>query len=133
MKKFIAILCLAVASVSLVWKIAAMAFSLQPATTRTTVIVAPDGTTTTRTETLGKVITVHNLSAAEGTQLVVKDGTVVPLGTGQVTTSAPFVGAVNNVLAWASIVLLLIAGLWLYRSPAKPKTVKPDPAPAPAA
>jgi hypothetical protein len=117
----------------LIWKCATLALTLQSATAHiATTTVEPDGTQTTTTETLGKIVTIARISAAEGTQLLVKDGTVKPIGAGQVTTSTPLVDTINSILSWISLALLFIAGLFLYCCSGKTKkerAAKPEPDP----
>jgi len=116
MKKIIAILCIFTAAASLIWKGAERVFTTphSPAATRTIATVDPEGAQTTKTEPLGKVVTIARISVAEGTQLIVKDGKIEPVGAGQVITDKPLVDTINNALSWASLALLFIAGLFLY-------------------
>ncbi|MDR1011962.1 MAG: hypothetical protein LBM04_12715 [Opitutaceae bacterium] len=127
MKKLIAILCMLVAAVSLAWKLAGFAFTLQPSTTRTIVITNPDGSSGTQTVALGKLVTVTRLTAVEGTQFIVQNGTLETIGSGQFSMDTPLVATFNDILFWTSIALLFIAGLALYRTLAP----KPPPAPIP--
>ena len=133
MKKIIAILCIFAATVSLIWKVAERVFTTPPpAATRTIATVDPEGVQTTKTEPLGKVVTIARIRVAEGTQLIVKDGKIEPVGAGEVMTAdQPLVDIINNALSWASLALLFIAGLFLYCFSGRGKKERAAPKPEP--
>ncbi|MDR2982059.1 MAG: hypothetical protein LBV12_07410, partial [Puniceicoccales bacterium] len=69
MRKLLAILCLLLAVVSLLWNALSLFLDKEPGNTQVVTTIAPDGTTTTETRTLGKIVTVNKLRAPEGLKL----------------------------------------------------------------
>ncbi|MDR2981043.1 MAG: hypothetical protein LBV12_02215 [Puniceicoccales bacterium] len=113
MKKSIAVLCIVVSLAWLTWHLAAAFLTIQPPS-RTVSMIDENGKETIIPQK--PYVSIGGFQAVEGTQVIVRNGTIEIVDSGTVYMESPLFATVVKTFSWVMAVLLLVSGLFFYRT-----------------